>query len=149
MDKPLSVWYCDVCGKKIDGAGQGYVIWKDGKELLEAYDFKVIHASKCDLKDHPNSMSLDHFLGQSGLSYLLSFFSLGPIIEARGETNKCRIINTDEFIDLFRRMQTLYYEEARKYFKHPAVVEQFIDDPAGAYWEKSLIRIIEIGERQD
>ena len=125
MDKPLTIWYCDVCGGAIDDASSGYVIWQSLKQHY--FHFKIIHQSKCDLKDHAASAALKDFLGNKGLSYCMTFLSLGPVIENNGSANCCKVSDMDEFADFVRRVQIEYYEEARRLFGKPELLEDLAD----------------------
>jgi hypothetical protein len=112
VDKPLTRWYCDVCHEPIDDPQHGYVIWKsEGPEYLD-HSFKVIHQQRCDRKDHHQSKALAEFLGRDGLTYLLSHLSTGPLMGVKSGGVK----DLDEYVDLIRRVQTPYYEEARRKF---------------------------------
>lgn len=124
IDQPLTTWYCDVCGKRIEDIQKGYLTWKTG-DNLHSHDFKIIHKINCDLDDHPVSVPLRNFIGADGLSCLLSHLSLGPIMLAHGIESHCDASNIDEFVDLIRRLQTPYYEEARRKFQNQKVMADF------------------------
>lgn len=143
MDEPLKTWYCDVCDGRIDDVAKAYVIWRT-TEQMEGYDFKIIHKSKCDRKDHPASAALDDFLDTKGAAYLLSFLSLGPVKGLIGQQPHCSVKNTDEFVDFFRRVQTPYYEEARRLFRDSRYLEENYDNnEVGPYRPAVLKRTIE------
>ena len=143
MDKPLESWYCDVCGEKIEDVNKGYVIWKSS-DKLKYHDFKIIHQKKCDLKNHRASRALKDFIGDYGLTSLLSMLSLGPIKSTYGQTSYCQITDTDEFVDLIRRVQTPFYEEARRYFNNSDLLEHFSDsNEVGPYLPEELEKIID------
>jgi hypothetical protein len=122
MDKPLTVWYCDVCGERIDNINEGYVIWQS-LHGMKAKNFTIIHQSKCDRQDFTSSAALETFVGLNGVTYLLSFLSIGPINELLGQGPKCKISDFDEFVDFFRRVQTPYYEEARRLFGNERLLD--------------------------
>jgi hypothetical protein len=126
MDKPLTKWYCDVCGHPIEDVEKGYVIWKTTDEL-KSHSFKIIHQTTCDLNDHHSSAALKHFLGERGLVYLLSMLSFGPIKKRIGDGSHCHVADMDEFVDFTRRLQTPFYEEARRYFSNPELLENYCD----------------------
>lgn len=144
MDKPLKIWYCDVCGKQIDAIEKGYVIWRSGSGQ-KYRDFKIIHKSKCDQKStHPASAALEDFLGENGLVYLQTFLSIGPIKHLLGQGSHCSVSDLDEFVDFMRRVQTPYYEEARRYFSKRRVLEHFSDsNEYGPYIPEQLREIIQ------
>lgn len=78
--KPLEEFICDVCGEIINSPKEGYVIWRSDRDHDRLqYDFKIIHQMICDDRSCGNSMPLKKFLGVDGLSYLLAFYSLGPL----------------------------------------------------------------------
>ncbi len=126
MLKPLEQWHCDVCGEVIECPKDGYVIWKNDDDHRD-HDFTVIHKIKCDpKKGFPCSMPIETFLGADGLVYLTSFLSLGPIKGVMG-SNFTGVRDFDEFVDFMRRMQTPYYEDARRFYETEDVVERYND----------------------
>ena len=126
MNNPLTSWHCDVCGNQIERAEDGYVIWKT-RDDMKSHGFKIIHQTKCDLDDHHASADLQEFLGEKGLTYLLSHLSLGPVILRRGSKSRCDAADLDEFVDLIRRVQTPYYEEARGKFSNTEFRDAYSD----------------------
>lgn len=142
MDKPLTKWYCDVCGNVIDDVEDAYAIWKS-HETLRYHGFKIIHQKKCDLKDHIASNALKEFVGEKGAAYLLSFLSVGPL-KHNTENPYRSVSDVDEFVDFFRRCQTPYYEEARRRFGDSDLLENFGDsNEYYPYLPNVLKRIIE------
>ncbi len=127
MDKPLTIWYCDVCQERIENFKSGYVIWR-ATDQMKAHDFKIIHQTRCDRKDFPASAALEDFLGADGLSYLLSFLSLGPVKKRLSEKPFFGVKDADEFVDFFRRLQVPYYEEARRLFGNEDYLDQNSDN---------------------
>ncbi|MEI7590624.1 MAG: hypothetical protein WCJ49_04870 [Deltaproteobacteria bacterium] len=141
MNQPLTKCYCDVCGKPIEDTKNGYVIWKTTKEL-KSYDFKIIHQTKCDLKDHPASTALTDFLGEDGLAYLLAKLSIGPIKKQIGQGMHCEAADINEFVDFMRRVQTPFYEEARRHFGKHELLEDYSDsDEVYPYQPEQLEKI--------
>ena len=126
MDQLLAEWYCDVCGNKIEDINKGYVIWKKTKEL-KSDSFKIVHKTKCDLNDHVASAALNKFLGEKGLAYLLSKFSIGPIMNHINDESYCVVTDFDEFVDFIRRVQTPFYEQARRHFSNEDVLDEYWD----------------------
>ena len=53
------------------------------------------------------------FLGAKGLAYAMGFLSDGPIM---GGEPRMRVADLDSFVDLVRRVQTPWYEEARPFW---------------------------------
>jgi len=86
----------------------------------EAYDFKIVHQSGvngqggCDpgaRAGYVSNLNLPILLGEDGLAYLLSMLSAGPL-KGGGIT----VSDLDGFVDLTRRLQTPWYEQARARF---------------------------------
>ncbi len=147
MDEPLTVWYCDICGEPLT-ADEGYVIWKRDQNG-KAYDFKIVHHVKCDpgsRNGYVGSLPLRDFLGDFGRALLLSFLSPGPLIIRNSSTSEyVGIKNFNEFFDLFHRVQTPYYEEARRYFNCPELLEYYADwNEVAPYTPENLKQMIEI-----
>mgnify|MGYP003351512562 CR=1 FL=1 len=143
MDKPLTVWYCDICGGRIEDINEGYVIWKTSPGI-RAENLTVIHQTKCDSNDFPASAALKDFVGPEGLAYLLSFLSLGPIMARRGQKSHSSVVDLDGFVDFVRRVQTPYYEEARRAFGAEKLREWFSDsNEVAPYLPERLKGIIE------
>lgn len=146
--KPLKEFICDVCGEVIKDIDDGYVVWRSDRDHDRLqYDFKIIHQRDCDDRTCGNSMPLKKFLGIDGLSYLLTFYSLGPLKTlplSKEFRSKNRILNNDEFIDFIRRVQIPYYEEARQYFSKREVLEDYSDsNEYYPYLPHNLKKIIE------
>lgn len=148
MNKPLSTWYCDVCHEPIQDVEHGYVIWKSD-ESSRACHFKIIHQLKCDQNDYMSSAALKDFLGVDGLTKLLSMISLGPIKGANGDGPYRDVANLDEFVDFIRRVQTPFYEEARRHFSEHDLLEDYTDaNEAYPYLQDSLKEIAERKSRR-
>ena len=143
MLKPLQEWICDTCNKTISSAEDGYVIWRHDIDQRD-FDFKIIHKFVCEPASYPSSVPLTEFIGSKGSTYLLSFISLGKI-KARGRyRNYCHVVDFDEFVDLYRRVQIPYYEEARTKFNTPALLADMEDaSELHPYQEDVLKQIIE------
>lgn len=131
MLRLLEEFFCDVCDEVVT-VDNGYVIWQLDDERL-AFDFKIIHKVLCDDKDYPCSNALSQFLGENGKSYLLSFISVGKLKIILGQKSEPKIKDFDEFVDFFRRVQTPYYEEARKKFGDNNVLIEFYNDASEKY----------------
>lgn len=141
--KPLTVWYCDFCKEPIEDVKNGYVIWKCTDEL-RLHSFKIIHSVKCDQReDYTQSMAMEKFLGIDGITTLLSFLSPGPIISNLSSGSVQQIHDFDEFVDFFRRVQIPYYEEARRKFNNPKLLDRYSDaNEVLPYMQKELKKII-------
>lgn len=141
MDEPLSTWYCDTCGNKIDSVDRGYVIWRSKGR---PQDFKIIHQADCDQEDHGSSAALNDFLGTRGLSYCLTFLSAGPIIQGCGGSAVQPELDLTEFADFMRRVQVPYYEQARRSFSNPELLSALSDwNEFAPYVPETLKRLIE------
>ncbi len=143
MSNSPTSWYCDVCRELIDSPKDGYVIWKNDAQMRH-YDFKIIHQEECDRGNHTSSCAIEDFLGEDGLARLLSHLSLGPIMKHRGEPPVCRALDTDEFVDLIRRVQTPFYEEARQHFRNGDLRNDLSDaNEVAPYLQETLKKIAE------
>ena len=144
MDKPLTIWYCDVCGQPLE-ANEGIAIFRRD-EHGKLFDFKIVHQGDCDLGNEYLWLHLNSLLGEKGKEKLLSFLSPGMVkvnLEGKHGTFP-RVKDFDEFVDFFRRCQTPYYEEARRYFSCPDLLEWHSDNNEIApYFSESLKEMIE------
>ena len=122
MDKPLTVWYCDTCGKPIHDHKEGRVIWQ-ASGGMELPSFKIVHQTACDQGDQNASADLRDFFGVEGLTYLLTFLSSGPdnVGDMKGQPPIGK--NLDRYVDFVRRVQVPYYEEARLTFRDTDYLE--------------------------
>lgn len=132
---PLEAWVCDTCGElATSDDNSGMVVWQthDTDGRFDYYDFKIVHKTiasdphpyRCDPgaeNGFTSSLPLNAFLGADGLALLLSWLSQGPLKSGGTEP---RVVDMDQFVDLVRRVQTPYYEEARSRF----------DDERTHYW---------------
>src|SRR3954453_8904114 len=122
--EPLQSWTCDTCGNKITDPEMSLVTWRS-EQGLQSRDFRIVHKGDCDPGSHAGfvqSVELDNFLGPDGAAYLLSMLSLGPI-KGLHETMP-EVAHFHSYVDLFRRTQPPWYEEARERF----------DDEDVAHW---------------
>lgn len=141
MNDQTTVFYCDVCGQPINDVKDGYVIWNT-TDQLKSHGFKIIHKVKCDLKGHIASSALEDFLGPDGLTYLLSKLSFGPLKKSIDQPSYSTVESLDEFIDLIRRLQIPNYEEARRYFSNPEVIQDHSDsNEVSPYMQSELTAI--------
>lgn len=116
MAAPLTVWNCDTCREPIADPGTAVVTYRrDGEN--RAYDFLLVHKNidghRCDpdnAEGYEASLELSGLLGADGLADLLSFLSAGPVKNTPGVV---RVADLDGYVDLVRRVQTPWYEEAR------------------------------------
>ncbi len=151
MVDPLTAWNCDTCHGPIDVVGMGLVTWRDSPQ--GRHDFRIVHKVSCDPgKEHGfiGSLDLPFLLGVDGLVAITSLASLGPLHAGPGGTPRADgIANIDEFVDLLRRLQLPYYEQARPFFADQQ--DRLLDDGMNetfAYLPSTLQRIAERGERE-
>lgn len=138
-----TIWYCDACGNEIHDPQAALVTWDFNKDN-EKHEFFIIHKGRiCDRERGSFSMELSDMLGAEGQEHLLSFLSYGPLPRREGQP---KIENMDQFVDLFRRLHTPGYEEARRYFHLEEVRDEFSGaNEYAAYTPASMARIIKIG----
>lgn len=119
-------WVCDTCDQPIEEAATGYVVWRNDDQ--GCHDFNIIHKITCNDRDRfSQSAALAEFLGPRGLSYCLSFLSLGPVLARTQNVSHTRAADMDEFVDFVRRVQLPHYEQARRLYKDRAVLDQLRD----------------------
>lgn len=119
MPTPLTVWKCDTCDDDITEPGKAIVTWRTDEDD-RGYDFRIVHKNmdgrRCDPEADRGFVlhtELSSFLGDDGLAYALSLLSPGPIM---GDT-AVKVVDFNGFVDLVRRTQTPWYEEARPYWQ--------------------------------
>lgn len=144
MIEPLRQWTCDVCGNVIKSAKDGYVIWRKDDSGRD-HDFKIVHQMTCDLDDYPSSMPVEAFLDADGLSYLLSFLSVGPLRLMLGDVSGPGVANLDEFVDFIRRLQIPYYEVARRRLSDPEILERLADSNEASTYMSDVLKNIASG----
>lgn len=112
---PLDSWTCDACGDEITNKKLGLLTWRETD--FNAHDFLIVHKNvdgrTCDPgfgNGYASSIVLDNATGPVGQSLLLAMLSVGPL---KGGSNTPKIQNFDQFVEVFRRLQTAWYEEAR------------------------------------
>ena len=139
MHEPLTNWFCDRCGEVIENIDAGHVVWRRDQDLRE-YDFSIIHRT-CDVGNQfPCWEELRDFVGSDGLSELLSFVSLGPFISQPGVASTRGPADNDQFVDLIRRVQLPYYEEARQYFSREGMAERMAGENEVAPYRVERLR---------
>lgn len=145
--EPLTAWTCDTCGDLIHEVDSGLAIWNSDASLRKD-GFKIVHkGDNCDPDRSMQSLGLNDLVGQEGQAYLLSWLSYGPI---KNHGNFDRILDLDAYVDLFRRLQTPWYEEARPYFQSETIQEHWGDsNEVAPYDSDSLRRIAEAGRAAD
>ncbi len=127
LQEPLRQWICDACGEPIRNANEGYVEWlTEGDDSGRiAHGFRIVHNAgfsprrksggdcyKYSSYSGRADLPLRDFLKHEGVALLLTFLDLGPIHDPSGGTH--RVKNMREYVELFRRVQLPYYEEARQ-----------------------------------
>ncbi|MGL5378965.1 hypothetical protein [Clostridium sp.] len=133
MEKPLSKWYCDVCGELIERPEDGYVQFNRNNPNYNFDDFIIVHHYPASpLKDkrkngcykYHSDLNLIYFLGDEGRVYLLSFLDKDLYYHSNPDV---QAVNLREWNDLFMRVQVSYYEEARRYWDK-ALADGYYDD---------------------
>jgi hypothetical protein len=120
------IWFCDVCGDEIADPMKGLLVWKVGDNLVKS-DFRVVHKGDCDRITDPNhedyTIETQNLIGLDGQAWLFSLISYGPLKDGKSRG----VADLDQWIDVFRRFQTPWYEQARKHFAFESIREQFSD----------------------
>lgn len=134
-------WVCDTCAEPIRDAKDGYVIWDWIEVSGQTANFRIIHSAPCTsraLGREDASAHLPTLLGPDGLSFLLSFLSYGTLMGPSSTDTK--VPNLDEFVDFVRRVQTSYYEQARRRFQDADVVDTFAGSTQFAPYTTEMLR---------
>lgn len=144
MDKPLTHWYCDSCGKQIKEAADGIVVWRRERGLVTEH--RIVHRGQCDIPELPASENLSEFLGPDGLVKLTAFFTRGRILTLHGEDEENEVLDASAFAELIRRLHVPHYEEARRHFDSPELYDRYADGGEVApYMQEALKALIENG----
>ena len=124
-------WYCDSCGGGITDPNMSLMTWRENDDR-RGYDYRLVHKNSgdgtCDpgsKRGYGSSLEVSNVLGPDGLSELLSHLSLGPLITSTGES-LCRVADMDGYVDIIRRLETPYYEEARRHYGCEAVQQYYV-----------------------
>jgi hypothetical protein len=149
---PLKQWFCDRCRQLIEEPAHGAVVWQTDGPTGPSHTFEILHKpkkslsySKHDTGCFPDGSSsdvgLEQMLGSHGLNQLLSLLDRGAALDPDGKyLNGVRDVRG--YVELLRRVQVPYYEEARRYFKR-AREEQYIEDNGSEMFpEEQLVRIV-------
>ena len=141
---PNTAWSCDRCGEGVS-LQDGFVVW--AREASGEGGFRLIHRAVCDPgnRRYTYSQQLADFVGPDGLSYLMSFLSLGPIKIALGESRSGPLVSDlDEFVDFVRRIQVPGYDRLRSRFGEADVLEQYADwNESDPYQQAAISRLLE------
>lgn len=138
MLKPLEQWICDDCGELIESHDKGIVVWQQDfqTEVYLHWGYRVIHKrgqpnqEGCDGPAYRGWPWLDigNLTGIEGLTRILAMQTLGPLKEKLEGPCKIGPKHSGELVDLIRRMQTPYYEEARTRFNNRDLMDWFSDN---------------------
>lgn len=150
MPTPLTTWTCDTCGQEISRAEDGYVVWRPTSAASPQAGYRIVHKNNgngttCDpgsQNGYQASRALPDFLGPDGLAALLAMLSPGPLKGPAGGDLEVR--DLDEWVDLVRRVQTPWYEQARVRFQDEQIQQDHADsNETWPYLPDTLRRIAE------
>ena len=134
----LYQFICDTCGEIIQCPQEGYVQFRQDEDGRYC-DFVIVHHKSVsprgpdyDCYQHGLDWDLEYFLGPAGVNHLLS------LADPQGHS----VVELTSWLELFRRLQIPYYEEARPYFDD-AIRDGFISDGPRAYLYPDLSEIAE------
>ncbi|MFD3812156.1 hypothetical protein [Rhodococcus sp. NPDC058639] len=135
----VTQWTCDTCNDPITNPEMAVVIGKrDSND--QVLGWKIVH-KQCDPSSgqvDSFSVELTRYLGDDGLSTLLSLLSPGPL---KGG-NAVVPADLNEFVDLARRLHIPHYEEARTRFDEDSVRDELFEAAEGfPYMTDTLSRI--------
>ncbi|OII35173.1 hypothetical protein BIU98_04425 [Curtobacterium sp. MMLR14_010] len=118
----INSWICDECGDAIESPSKGLLVWDNGERKS---NFRIVHKGQCDVDNSQATAELSEVTGPDGQVRLLAFLSYGPLMGPG--SIPVRVADLDEWVDVFRRLQTPHYEEARILYKRPEVKEALDD----------------------
>ncbi|WNF44418.1 hypothetical protein [Rhodococcus sp. SG20037] len=147
MNSP-SAWVCDKCSDDVTVEKGLVAARRDSHGLLQ--DWRIVHNGDCAPAENAGytfSVELERMVGQDGLSHLLSFLSAGPlqVQDPASPSPSEEIGNFDAYVDIFRRLQTPFYEKARRRFEDPEVQEQFYEANSARTYEVANLESIAKG----
>ncbi len=142
-DMPLNTWICDWCGDDITNPMKALLLWSASEIGGLKSNFRIVHkGNRCDVDQNDHSTELSYVLGLDGQAYLFSLITDGPL---RGGTVR-GVESLDEWSDVFRRLQTPWYEEARPHFRDEEIQLRFSDANEMAPYSQGSLRDIAAGE---
>lgn len=116
MWKPLEQWQCDSCGNIIEKVADGVLEWIDQDGSVQ--EFKIVHKRSCShqIKHYDRkTRELENFVGPKGMPSIVLFFdSREEINPGRSSINKDQDMR--ELVELIKRLNLAYYEQARIYW---------------------------------
>lgn len=118
----ISSWICDECGDAIESPTKGLLAWDS---VVRKSNFRIVHKGKCDVDQSQSTVELTSVTGLDGQVMLLSFLGYGPLMDAGSEP--VRVTDLEEWVDVFRRLQSPHYEEARILYRRGDVQERLSD----------------------
>lgn len=143
VDQPLNTWICDLCGQGVEDIDKGYVVWRTKRDPIRYHDFRVVHQGRCDPgQPYDSSLPLKDFVGPEGLTMVLAWLTVGPL---KNEEPSNRVEDFAEFVDLVRRVQIPYYEEARQRFDDEGVQADLFDANEFYPYQPEILRRIADG----
>ena len=116
MLRPLEQWCCDSCGRVVEGAWTGCLEWQTTHATGTVSGFRLVHKTReCTYDQAELALArkrgtlipLDMVMGPAGLGSLLQ--KLSDVMKG----DSMRSGDLQAFIELVRRVQVPYYEEAR------------------------------------
>jgi hypothetical protein len=161
---PLKQWICDTCGEIIVAPEQGWFEFLRDQDNHNAYGFKIVHhkvhspkyghdgcyqytnihhdintRDRCFLCD----MHLDQIIG--GLietRYIISLLDPYPVFLDRRENFVIDSRTIREWVEIYNRLFTPFYEEARLYFDLARKEGIFKEETPCSYLEEVFLKEI-------
>jgi len=116
MLKILEQWYCDYCGGVIEGVSSGCVEWQSTLATGAVSGLRIVHKRRECTYD-PAELALVGKKGTLiGMDMVMGAAGLGTLMGRLSEvlrSNSIPIEDLQAFIEVVRRTQVPYYEEAR------------------------------------
>ena len=146
---PLEQWICDTCAEVIESPEHGWLEWRQGEDH-KAFEFRIVHhATRSPRRPHGDCYRSDErhghltqYGGDDGLVNLLCLLDQGIYIDpVHADQSYPDVKDIREWMELVRRLQIPYYEEARQYF-HKASQEGYFDGAWGSIFRPESLKFI-------
>ena len=116
MLRPLEQWRCDCCGGVVEGVWRGCLEWQTTSATVAVSGFRLVHKTMECTYDRAELALARERGALVGLDMLVGAAGPGTLLGRLGEVMKSDSMRSEDlqaFIEVVRRVQVPYYEEAR------------------------------------
>ena len=134
---PLKQWFCDTCGELISKPEDACLEWYLDRNTSAETGFRIVHAHQPACRYDERQLERDKkSLLDLPFNTVIWPDGLGALLYVMEHTT---FASVKDFIDIVRRLQVPYYEEARHYWQQ-AEKDGLFD--GSEYTMKALLSII-------